>query len=57
MRLRARLAQSRSALATMLRQRYTADKPDVVSVVLDANGFADVLERIEFCAACSTATR
>ena len=48
MRLRARLAQSRSALATMLRQRYTADKPDVVSVVLDAKGFADVLERIEF---------
>jgi hypothetical protein len=47
-RLRARLAQSRAALATMLRQRYTADKPDVVSVVLDAKGFADVLERIEF---------
>ena len=32
----------------MLRQRYTADRPDVVSVVLDAKGFADVLERIEF---------
>ena len=47
-RLRARLAQSRRALATMLRQRYTADKPDVVSVVLDAKGFSDVLERIEF---------
>ena len=47
-RLRARLAQSRSALATMLRQRYTANRPDVVSVVLDAKGFADVLERIEF---------
>ena len=48
MRLRARLAESRRALATMLRQRYTADQPDVVSVVLDAKGFADVLERIEF---------
>jgi peptidoglycan hydrolase CwlO-like protein len=47
-RLRARLAESRRALATMLRQRYTADKPDVVTVVLDAKGFADVLERIEF---------
>jgi len=47
-RLRARLAQSRRALATMLRQRYTADRPDVVSVVLDAKGFSDVLERIEF---------
>ena len=48
MRLRARLAESRRALATMLRQRYTANRPDVVSVVLDAKGFADVLERIEF---------
>ncbi len=47
-RLRARLAESRQALATMLRQRYTANRPDVVSVVLDAKGFADVLERIEF---------
>jgi peptidoglycan hydrolase CwlO-like protein len=47
-RLRARLAESRRALATMLRQRYTADRPDVVSVVLDAKGFSDVLERIEF---------
>ena len=47
-RLRARLAQSRDALATMLRQRYTADQPDIVSVVLDAHGFADVLERLEF---------
>ncbi len=47
-RLRARLAQSRQALATMLRQRYTANQPDVVSVVLEARGFADVLERIDF---------
>jgi septal ring factor EnvC (AmiA/AmiB activator) len=47
-RLRARLAESRRALAAMLRQRYTANRPDVVSVVLDANGFAAVLERIEF---------
>jgi len=47
-RLRARLAESRRALATMLRQRYTADRPDVVSVVLDAKGFADVLERMDF---------
>jgi septal ring factor EnvC (AmiA/AmiB activator) len=47
-RLRARLAESRQALATMLRQRYTANQPDLVSVVLEANGFADVLERIDF---------
>jgi septal ring factor EnvC (AmiA/AmiB activator) len=47
-RLRARLAQSRATLAAMLRQRYTADQPDIVSVVLEARGFADVLERLEF---------
>jgi septal ring factor EnvC (AmiA/AmiB activator) len=47
-RLRARLAQSRQALAAMLRQRYTANQPDIVSVVLDAHGFADVLERVDF---------
>src|ERR671931_657997 len=47
-RLRARLAQSRAALANMLRERYMANRPDVVSVVLEAHGFADVLERIDF---------
>ena len=47
-RLRARLTESRRALATMLRQRYVTNQPDIVSVVLEANGFADVLERIEF---------
>jgi septal ring factor EnvC (AmiA/AmiB activator) len=47
-RLRARLAQSRGALAAMLRQRFQADQPDVVTVVLDAHGFADVLERLDF---------
>jgi peptidoglycan hydrolase CwlO-like protein len=47
-RLRARLAQSRRTLAGMLRQRYMANRPDIVSVVLDARGFADVLERVDF---------
>jgi septal ring factor EnvC (AmiA/AmiB activator) len=47
-RLRARLAQSRQALATMLRQRFTANRPDLVSVVLEARGFSEVLERIDF---------
>jgi peptidoglycan hydrolase CwlO-like protein len=47
-RLRARLAQSRRALATMLRQRFIANRPDVVSVVLEASGFSQVLERIDF---------
>jgi DNA repair exonuclease SbcCD ATPase subunit len=47
-RLRKRLAQSRSVLTEMLRRRYMDTKPDVVSVVLDANGFADLLERMDF---------
>jgi hypothetical protein len=47
-RLRARLAQSRRALATMLRQRFIANRPDLVSVVLDARGFSEVLERVDF---------
>jgi septal ring factor EnvC (AmiA/AmiB activator) len=47
-RLRARLAQSREALATMLRERFIANRPDIVSVVLEARGFADVVERIDF---------
>ena len=47
-RLRGRLAQSRSRLQAMLRQRYMGTKPDLVSVVLDANGFADLLERMDF---------
>jgi septal ring factor EnvC (AmiA/AmiB activator) len=47
-RLRARLAQSRQTLATMLRQRFIANRPDIVSVVLEARGFSEVLERIDF---------
>jgi peptidoglycan hydrolase CwlO-like protein len=47
-RLRARLAESRALLTEMLRQRYMSAKPDLVSVVLDAGGFADLLERMEF---------
>lgn len=48
LRLRKRLAESRAVLAAMLRERYQADQPDIVSVVLEARGFADVLERMEF---------
>jgi murein DD-endopeptidase MepM/ murein hydrolase activator NlpD len=46
--LRARLAESRAALADRLVQRYKADDPDIVTVILEANGFADLLERAEF---------
>ena len=48
LRLRARLAESRALLQELLRERYMGDKPDLVSVVLDSHGFADLLERMEF---------
>jgi len=47
-RLRARLAEARAALSQRLIELYQADKPDIVTVVLDAHGFADLLERGEF---------
>ena len=47
-RLRARLAEARAALARRLIELYQADTPDLVTVILDANGFADLLERGEF---------
>ena len=47
-RLRKRLAESRALLTDLLRQRYMSTRPDLVSVVLDADGFADLLERMEF---------
>jgi peptidoglycan DL-endopeptidase CwlO len=47
-RLRARLAEAKVALANRLVELYKADKPDVVTVVLEADGFADLLERTEF---------
>ena len=47
-RLRARLEVSREALADRLIELYKADQPDVLTVVLEADGFADLLERTEF---------
>ena len=47
-RLRARLAEARIALADRLVELYKADKPDVITVVLESDGFADLLERTEF---------
>src|SRR4051794_28696871 len=47
-RLRARLIVGGRALARRLRELYTADQPDIVTVVLNSNGFADLLERSEF---------
>jgi len=47
-RLRSRLAEGRIALAGRLVELYKADEPDMVSVVLESEGFADLLERSEF---------
>jgi murein DD-endopeptidase MepM/ murein hydrolase activator NlpD len=43
-RLQARLRHARTVLAERLVELYKADEPDIVSVVLDADGFADLLE-------------
>jgi murein DD-endopeptidase MepM/ murein hydrolase activator NlpD len=47
-RLRAKLAKGRRVLAQRLKELYEADKPDLVTVVLNSKGFADLLERGEF---------
>jgi murein DD-endopeptidase MepM/ murein hydrolase activator NlpD len=47
-RLRSRLAEGRKILSARLAELYTADKPDLVTVVLNSKGFADLLERGEF---------
>ena len=47
-RLKRRLAEARVELANRLVQIYKEDTPDVVTVVLEADGFADLLERTEF---------
>ncbi len=47
-RLRARLAEARVTLSRRLVDLYKADSPDILAVVLNADGFADLLERGEF---------
>jgi murein DD-endopeptidase MepM/ murein hydrolase activator NlpD len=47
-RLRARLAEGRKILSRRLAELYKADKPDLMTVVLNSDGFADLLERGEF---------
>jgi murein DD-endopeptidase MepM/ murein hydrolase activator NlpD len=56
-RLRARLLLSRGVLADRLVELYKADPPDVVTVILDSNGFADMLERTEFLSRVSSQDR
>ena len=47
-RLKAKLVQDKRALAARLVQIYESDKPDLVTVVLSAKGFADLIERADF---------
>jgi murein DD-endopeptidase MepM/ murein hydrolase activator NlpD len=47
-RLRKRLAEARRLLRVRLVEIYKADVPDIVTVVLNSDGFADLLERGEF---------
>jgi septal ring factor EnvC (AmiA/AmiB activator) len=44
----ARLARARTALSNQLVSSYEGDKPDLVRVVLEAQGFKDLLEKIDF---------
>lgn len=46
--LRSRLVQTRAALRDRLVEIYKAPKPDIVTVVLNSDGFVDLLERGEF---------
>jgi murein DD-endopeptidase MepM/ murein hydrolase activator NlpD len=47
-RLRERLKVTRRALARRLAEMYKAERPDVLTVVLNSDGFADLLTRGEF---------
>jgi septal ring factor EnvC (AmiA/AmiB activator) len=46
--LRARLARGRMLLARQLVSNYESDTPDLVTVLLESNGFKDLLDRITF---------
>ena len=46
--LRKQLGIAEEALAIRLVELYKADEPDVLTVVLESDGFADLLERTEF---------
>jgi peptidoglycan hydrolase CwlO-like protein len=48
LRLRLRLTDARKTLAHLLLERYQGGKPDLLTVVLNADGFADLLERATF---------
>ena len=47
-RLRSELATARKLLAARLVEIYKSDTPDALTVVLESDGFGDLLERAEF---------
>jgi murein DD-endopeptidase MepM/ murein hydrolase activator NlpD len=53
-RLRERLAEGQRVLAARLVALYKDDQPDMVTVVLEAQGFADLLDRADFVSRIST---
>jgi peptidoglycan hydrolase CwlO-like protein len=48
LRLENRMRVATKALATQLVASYEGDRPDLVSVVMNAHGFADLLDGLEF---------
>jgi murein DD-endopeptidase MepM/ murein hydrolase activator NlpD len=47
-RLKKELAEAQDALANRLVELYKADEPDALTVILQADGFSDLLEQTEF---------
>jgi murein DD-endopeptidase MepM/ murein hydrolase activator NlpD len=47
-RLKVHLRESRQTLARRLVELYQSDQPDLITVILDSKGFADLIEREEF---------
>ncbi len=47
-RLRSRLTEVRDKLSDLLRTRYVSGRPDLVTVVLEADGFNQLLESVDF---------
>jgi murein DD-endopeptidase MepM/ murein hydrolase activator NlpD len=47
-RLRTELAKARKVLAERLVEIYKSDTPDALTVILESDGFGDLLERTEF---------
>jgi len=47
-RLRGRLDRGRRVLAGVLRARYAYDPPQIIDIVVSADGFRDLMERVTF---------